>query len=173
MVFQQLPWTEFWQNVILWLLEHLILYQIFNVKHHKKITHKMNKIHERFLCLLLKNYKGDFQDLLKSSGDVSIRQRCINSLLTDVYKYIYELCNRANIYNTRQFNVFETFIAPSNRYGLNLILHKANQLWNWKPRKSCSLALFKNEIKLWEFFNCPYNICKSYVLNLEYCVLSN
>ena len=42
--------------------------------------HKMNKIHERSLSLLLKNYKDDFQDLLGSSGDISIHQRCINSL---------------------------------------------------------------------------------------------
>ena len=34
------------------------------------IMHKMNKIDERSLRLLLKNYKDDFQDLLRSSGDV-------------------------------------------------------------------------------------------------------
>ena len=74
--------------------------------------HKMNKIHEPSLRLLLKNYKDGFQDLLRSSGDISIHQRCINSLLTEVYKYIHglspEIMNevfstRANIYNTRQF----------------------------------------------------------------------
>ena len=79
--------------------------------------HKMIKIHERSLSLLLENYKGDFQDLLKSSGDISIHQRCINSLLTDIYKYIHGFSpvimnevfsTRANIYNTGQFNVFET-----------------------------------------------------------------
>ena len=144
--------------------------------------HKMNKIHERSLRLLLKNYKDDFQDLLRSSGDISIHQRCINSLLTEVYKYIHglspEIMNevfstRANIYNTRQFNVFETHIPTSNRYGLNSIPYKANQLWNLLPenlKSSPSLTLFKNEIKLWQCFNCPCNICKSYVPNLGYCV---
>ena len=56
---------------------------------YRRIMHKMNKIHERSLRLLLKNYKDDFQDLLRSSGDISIHQRCINSLLTEVYKYIH------------------------------------------------------------------------------------
>ena len=87
--------------------------------------HKRNKIHDRSLSLLLKNYKDDFQDLLKSSGDISIHQRCINSLLTEVYKYIHGfspelmkevLFTRANIYNTRQFDAFETHITTSNRY---------------------------------------------------------
>ena len=53
--------------------------------------HKMNKIHERSLRLLLKNYKDDFHDLLRSSGDISVQQRCINSLLTEVYKHIHGL----------------------------------------------------------------------------------
>ena len=102
--------------------------------------------------------------------------------LSEVYKYIHglspEIMNevfstRANIYNTQQFNVFETHIPTSNRYGLNSIPYKANQLWNLLPenlKSSPSLTLFKNEIKLWQCFNCPCNICKSYVPNLGYCV---
>ena len=150
--------------------------------YYRRIMHKMNKIHERSLRLLLKNYKDDFQDLLRSSGDISIHQRCINSLLTEVYKYIHglspEIMNevfstRANIYNTQQFNVFETHIPTSNRYGLNSIPYKANQLWNLLPenlKSSLSLTLFKNEIKMWECFNCPCNTCESSVPNLIYCV---
>ena len=109
---------------------------------YRRIMHKMNKILGRSLHLFLKNYKDDFQDLLRSSGDISIHQRAINSLLNEVYKYIHglspEIINevfptRANIYNTRQFNVFETHIPTSNRYELNLIPYKANQLWNLLP----------------------------------------
>ena len=136
------------------------------------IMHKMNKIHERSLRLLLKNYKDDFQDLLRSSRDISIHQRCINSLLSEVCKYIHDLspeivnevfCTGANIYNTRQF---EDHIPTSNRYRLNSIPYKANQLWNLLAenlQSSPSLTLFKNEIKLWECFNCPCNICRSNV----------
>ena len=127
---------------------------------YRLIMHKMNKIHERSLRLLLKNYKDDFQDLLRCSGDISIHQRCINFLLTEVYKYIHgrspEIMNdvfstRANMYNTQQFNVFETHTPTSNRYGLNSILYKANQHWNLLPenlKSSRSLTLFKNEIQL-------------------------
>ena len=88
-------------------------------------------------------------------------------LLTEVYKHIHglslEIMNKvfstgANIYNTRQFNVFETHIPTSNRYGLNSIPYKANQLWNLLPenlKSSPSLTLFKNEIKLWLCLDCP------------------
>ena len=143
---------------------------------------RINKIHERSLRLLLKNYQDDFQDLLRSSGDISIHQRCRKFLLTEVYKYVHglspEIMNevfptRANIYNTREFNVFETHIPTSNKCGLNSILYKTNQLWNLLPGnlKSSPLSvLFKNEIKLWQCFNCRYNIRKSYISNLGYCV---
>ena len=49
-----------------------------------------------------------FLDLLRSSSDISIHQICINSLLTEAYKYFHcispEIMNkafsgRANIYN--------------------------------------------------------------------------
>ena len=152
---------------------------------YRGIMHKMNKIHERSLRFLLKNYKDDFQDLLRSSGDISVHQRLINSLLTDVYKCIHSLSpeimnevfsTRANIYNTRQFNIFKTHIPTSNRYGLNSIPYKASQLWNLLPenfKSSPSLTLFRNEIKLWECFNCPCNIYKSYVPNLGYCASRN
>ena len=76
---------------------------------------------------------------------------------------------RANIYNTRQFIVFETHMPTSNRYELNSISYKANQLWNVlleNLKSSPSLTLIKNEIKLLQCFNCPCNICQSYVPNL-------
>ena len=84
---------------------------------YRRIIHKMNKIPERSLLSLLKNYKDGFQDLLRSSGYTSIHQRCIKSLLTEVFKYIHGLSSEimnevfsttASIYNTQQFNVFKT-----------------------------------------------------------------
>ena len=71
------------------------------------------------ICAQPYTQKDDFQDLLRFPGDISIYQRFINSLLTEVYKYAHglspEIMNdvfstRANIYNTQQFNVFETDI---------------------------------------------------------------
>ena len=101
------------------------------------IMHKINNIHKRPFRLLFENYKYDFQNLLRSSGDISIHQRCKNSLLTEAYENIHGLSpeiknkvfsTRSNIYNTRQFNIFQTHIPTSNRYGLNSILYKTNQL---------------------------------------------
>ena len=76
---------------------------------YRGIMHKENKIHKWSLRFLLRNCKGDFQDLLRSSGNISIHRICMNSLLTEAFKYIHglspEIMNevfstRANIYNT-------------------------------------------------------------------------
>ena len=96
------------------------------------------KTYERFLRFLLKSYKDEFQNLFRSSGDISIHQRCMNSL-TEVYKYNNRLfpetmnevfSTGANICNIWHFNVLKTHVPTSNRYGLNSIPYKINQLWN-------------------------------------------
>ena len=96
---------------------------------YRRIMYKMNKILKRSLRSLLKNYKDHFQDTLRSSSNISIHQRCINPLLTELYKYIHgfspEIMSEvfpigAVIYKLRQF-FLQTHVATSNRYGLNSI----------------------------------------------------
>ena len=146
-------------------------------------------IQERFLCLLLKSCKDDFQDLQRSSGDISIHQSCINSLLTKYtnifmvflltsYRRLIDFETTLCVYwdNTRPFNVSKTLLPTSNRYGLNLIPYKFNNPWNLlhqNLKSFPSLTLFKNKTKLWGCFNFSCNIYKSYVPNLAYCVLHN
>ena len=81
----------------------------------------MNKIHERSLRLLLKIYKDHFQSLLRDFH-TSIYQRCINLLLTEVYKCIHGLppgimnevfSIKEKIHNTRQSHNFQTYIPTS------------------------------------------------------------
>ena len=81
----------------------------------------MNKIHERSLRLLLKIYKDHFQSLLRDFH-TSIHQRCINLLLTEVYKCIHGLppgimnevfSIKEKIHNTRQSHNFQTYIPTS------------------------------------------------------------
>ena len=112
------------------------------------------------LTFIIEKLQRSLSRSLEVLWSLSIHQKCINFLLTEIYKYIHTLSpeimnevlsTRANIYNTRQFNVFETYIPTSNGYGLNSIPYKADQLWNLLPenlKSSPLLTLFKNEIKL-------------------------
>ena len=80
---------------------------------HKRI----NKIHDRSLRLILNDYESSFDSLLPTLNEKTIHQRCINVLLTNLYKYLNgyspDLMNevfylRQNHFNLRNFNVFTT-----------------------------------------------------------------
>ena len=143
---------------------------------YRGIVHKMNKMQERSLW---------YQDLLRSSGDISIHQRYINSLLTEVYKYIHcrtpEIMSkifsaRANSYIHDNLMFSKLTYLPRTYMVWARYLNKANKFWNLLPenlRSSLLLTLSQEEIKLWEYFNCPCEICKGYVSNLGYCVSCN
>ena len=109
---------------------------------------RINKIHERSLRLILNDYESSFDSLLSTLNEKTIHQRCINVLLTNVYKYLNgyspDLMNevfylRQNHYNLRNFNVFATD-NPRNKYLLNSSIYRANQLRQTLPSeiKDCA-----------------------------------
>ena len=112
---------------------------------------RINEIHERSLRLILNDYDSSFDSLLSTLNEKTIHQRCINVLLTEVYKYLNgyspDLMNevfylRQNHYNLRSFNVFATDNLR-NKYLLNSSVYRANQLWQTLPSeiKGCASKL--------------------------------
>ena len=146
----------------------------------KQSMDKINKIHERTMRLVINDYSSDFHHLLNLTNDISVHQRCINSLMTEVYKYINglspDLMNdvftlRENKYNLRNFNIFKSENPRTNKYGLETIAYRSGQLWNTLPnniRQSYSLTIFKKNIKNWNCDNCPCTNCKTYIPNLGF-----
>ena len=49
---------------------------------------RINKIHERSLRFILNDYESSFGSLLSTLNEKTIHQRCINVLLTEVYRYL-------------------------------------------------------------------------------------
>ena len=140
---------------------------------------RMNKIHERSLRLILSDYESLFDILLSTLNENTIHQRCINVLLTEVYKYLNgcspDLMNevfylRQSHYNLRNFNFFGTD-HPRNKYLLNSSVYRANQLRQALPSeiKDCaSLRLLKNKIKTWHCDRCQCQICSRYIAKVAY-----
>ena len=52
----------------------------------------INKTHERSLRLILNDYESSCNSLLSTLSKNAIHQRCINVLLTKVYKYLNSYC---------------------------------------------------------------------------------
>ena len=131
---------------------------------------RINKIHEKSLRFILNDYESSFDSLLSTLNEKAIHQRCINVLLTEVYKYLNgyfpDLMNqvfylRQNHYNLRNFNVFATN-NPRNKYLLNSFVYRANQLWQTLPseiKRRASLQLYKDKIKTGRRDRCQCHIC--------------
>ena len=98
--------SHFSYCLLIWML-------ICNRKHIKKV----NKIQERYLRLMTNNCKLSYEELLDLTNEISPHQRCLNSLMTEVYKCLNGLSPDivndtlpVSKYrcNTRHYNLFVT-----------------------------------------------------------------
>ena len=91
----------------------------------------------------------------------------LNGHSPDIMSDIFKL--RENMYNLRNFHIFQTENPRSLKYGFDAIPYRASQLWQQVPidiRGAAFLALFKNRIKTCE--DCPCRTCKIFIQNVEY-----
>ena len=49
---------------------------------------KINSIHEQSLSLIQQNYASDSEVLLENANEKQAHQKCIEVLMTEVYKYL-------------------------------------------------------------------------------------
>ena len=89
---------------------------------------KANKIQERYLRLVTHNCELKYEELVDLTNEISLQQRCLNYLMTEVYKRLNGLSPDImnNIlavskhqYNTRHYNLFVTGRANTDRYCRN------------------------------------------------------
>ena len=51
---------------------------------------KVSKIQEHYLRLMTSNYELSYEELLELTKEISPQQRCLNSLITEVYKCLMD-----------------------------------------------------------------------------------
>ena len=57
----------------------------------RKVNHEINRLHERGLRALLNDQTSTFNDMLSKSNDTTIYVKNIQKLMSEFYKYIYDL----------------------------------------------------------------------------------
>ena len=76
----------------------------------KKSTKKINAVHERSLGIIRNDYESLYHLLLEETHQTTFHQRCINSLMIEVYKYLNghspDITN--DIFKFRNFHIFQT-----------------------------------------------------------------
>ena len=146
----------------------------------EKYTREINVVQKISLQIIGNDYESLYPLLLEEAHQITFHQRCINSLMIKVYKYlnghspdimkdISKL--RENIYNLRNFHIFQTENPRSLKYGLDAIPYTASQLWQKVPidiREVAFLALFKDRIKTWKCEDFLCTSCKIFIQNIGY-----
>ena len=146
------------------------LYQSFIVPHFnycaetwnfcsKGATTKLEKLNERALRFVYRDYSSSYEMLLKQSGYQTLLNQRLAKILTTVYKVVnrqgvseslrdlVEL--RESNYNLRGDKILTLPKLNTTKYGLKSLRYEGANLWNKLPneyRKADSYKLFKKQI---------------------------
>ena len=148
--------------------------------HSRSLNSRINKIHERALRIVYKDYDLSFESLLEKSGSVKIHHRNLQTLATEMYKVIHDLSPtlmneifqlKSCTYNLRQNRTFKTHNVKSVYNGTETASYLGPKIWDLVPNEiktSTSLSIFKSKIKHWIPNDCPCRLCKVYVANVGF-----
>ena len=149
--------------------------------HSRKMEHRINNIHERALRVVYENSKSlTFSELLQKDNSVSIHQRNLQILATEIFKekqggspkIISDLfCFVNKPYNLRNTCVLEKRKNRTVYFGDESVSSLAPKIWELIPgtlKNETSLSAFKQKIKTWRTEKCPCRLCKKYVGNVGF-----
>ena len=143
--------------------------------HSRSLNNKINRIHERALRTVYSDYNSSFNELLDKDGSFTIHQRNVQSLATEIYKYLHGLSpailnevfkvNETIPYDLRMRNELYVRNPKTLRYGTETISFLSLKIWSLIPQNIKdfgSLPCFKKKknIRKWKP-NCPCRLYKN------------
>ena len=146
----------------------------------RQLNNLINEAHEKGLRLTYRDETKDFQQILREQNEITIHQRNLQVLMTEVYKIVNSIappimnslfqfrCNTNNILN---FQEIYTEKRKTVRYGTATVTYRAPFLWanlNTKYKNAKYLDEFKSKIKPWKCNFCQCRLCKKYVQKLGF-----
>ena len=154
--------------------------------HSRIINNKINRLHERCMCLLYGDKLSSFVKLLEQGKSVTIHTRNLQILATEMFK-VYrnisppifsEIFHRRDInYNLRINSDFAMPNVMSVFHGSESISYLGPKIWDIVPFKLKELTsvvvAFKKGIKEWKPKNCPCRLYKKYVSNLGFITVTS
>ena len=148
--------------------------------HNRTLNNKINKLHERALRIVYKNDDLTFQELLDMDDSITIHQKNLQRLATEMYKAknkispipIRELfTEQVNVHDLRNKRCWEIPKVRTVGYGTETIRYRGPKIWELLPteiKEAKSLIEFKTKIKCWKPEGCTCRLCKTYIFNLGF-----
>ena len=121
-----------------------------------------------------------FQELLDIDNSVTVHQRNLQKLATEMYKVKHHLSplpmqeifkenvNGRELRNNRNWEITK---VRTVFYGTETIRYRGPKTWEIVPKEikaSKTLTEFKTKIKHWRPTNCTCRLCKIYIHNLGF-----
>ena len=140
----------------------------------------INKVHVSGLRLSYRDETKDFQQILREQNEITIHQRHLQVLMTEMYKIVngiappimnslFQFC--CNTHNIRNFQEIFTENRKTVKYGTETLTSQAPFLWanlytKYENAESCNE--FKSKMKAWKCDFCQCRLSKKYVKNLGF-----
>ena len=137
----------------------------------KKSKLRLKNIHKRTLRVVYNEYEKNYKDLLADHDEISIHQKHLQFLATEVFKSANELnpqliwCffeNHEIPYNLRYGSVVKLPGTNTTTYGINSQKFRGAMLWNIIPKNiklSETLPEFKRKLKT-QLILCNFAACR-------------
>ena len=148
--------------------------------HSRTLNNKINSIHERALRISYEDYVSTYAQLLEKDKSVSIHQRNLQMLATEMFKVFKKMppkiLNDIFIQKTANYDFlsnsfFHTPKVTSVYLGTESLSFLGPKIWNLVPleiKQSENFVIFKREIKKIKLSACPCRLCKTFILELGF-----
>ena len=149
--------------------------------HSRANNDKINRLHERCLRIIYSDKQSSFETLLEKDGSVSVHNRNLQILATEMYKIkndlspliVTELFEQRNEqhYDLRKNSQFTIPPIRTVYHGSESISFVGPKIWNILPdrlKNVNTIEAFKMQIKKWNPENCPCRLCKVYIQNVGF-----
>ena len=148
--------------------------------HSRILNERINKLQERSLRILYKDYHSSFSELLCESKSLTIHQINLHKLAIELFKVtigaspqivtdLFKIKNQC--YDLRSDNPFCSRNIRTVSFGSESLTFLAPKIWDIVPshiKMSFSVKEFKKKIKTWIPENCPCRLCKTFIPNLGF-----
>ena len=149
--------------------------------HSRESNNKISKLHKRCLRIIYNDKRSSFNAFLEKDGSVSIHERNIKILATEMFKVsknlappqmykIFKLKDQPHS-NLRYNYLFFRPLVKSVYKGAESLSFLRPKIWDILPdtyKDMPDLNRFKLALKRWKPVNCSCRICKVYIASVGF-----